>query len=111
MPVSGELLQELRRYRLAHDLPALPARADDLPLLLPFRGPPRALSRSAVHDAIKAIFADAAAWLRSRGPAFADRADELGRASAHWLRHYMPFRIMSCNLVMAHFSGQTGDAV
>ncbi|MEM5388316.1 tyrosine-type recombinase/integrase [Paraburkholderia phymatum] len=87
VPVSGELLQELRRYRLAHGLPALPARADELPLLLPFRGPPRALSRSAVHDAIKAIFADAAAWLRSRGPAFADRADELGRASAHWLRH------------------------
>lgn len=26
-------------------------------------------------------------WLRSKGPEFADRADELERASAHWLRH------------------------
>ena len=73
--VSGELLQEVRRYRLAHGLPALPARSDDTPLLLPLRGPARGLSRSAVHDAIKAIFA--AAWLRSRGAEFADRTDEL----------------------------------
>ena len=30
--------------------------------------------------------------------------------TAHMLRHYIPFRIMSCNRVMARFSGQTGDA-
>jgi site-specific recombinase XerD len=85
--VSGELLQELRRYRLAHGLPAVPAHSDDTPLLLPLRGPARGLSRSAVHDAIKAMFAGAAVSLRSRGAEFADRADELERASAQWLRH------------------------
>jgi hypothetical protein len=37
-------------------------------------------------------------------------ADKLRRASPHWTRHYIPFRIMSCNRVMARFSGQTGDA-
>jgi site-specific recombinase XerC len=40
-----------------------------------------------VHDAIKAVFAGAAAWLRARGPEFTGRAEELERASAHWLRH------------------------
>nr|WP_323074092.1 tyrosine-type recombinase/integrase [Mycetohabitans endofungorum] len=60
---------------------------EDTPLVVPFRGPRRGLSRSALHDAIKRIFRDAASWLRARGPAFADRADELVRASAHWLRH------------------------
>jgi integrase len=87
VPASPELIAELRRYRTANSLAALPARAEDLPLILPFRGTARCLSRSAVHDAIKAVFAGAAAWLRSRGPEFADRADELDRASAHWLRH------------------------
>jgi hypothetical protein len=36
-------------------------------------------------------------------------AEKLRRASPHWMRHYVPFRIMSCNRVMARFSGQAGD--
>jgi site-specific recombinase XerD len=60
---------------------------DDTPLLIPFRGKSRYMSRSAVHDAIRSVFGNAAAWLRARGPAFTDRAGELDRASAHWLRH------------------------
>jgi integrase/recombinase XerD len=32
------------------------------------------------------------------------------RVWTHMLRHYIPFRIMSCNRVMACFSGQAGDA-
>ncbi|TDG02540.1 hypothetical protein E1N52_39435 [Paraburkholderia guartelaensis] len=27
----------------------------------------------------------------------------------HTLRHYVPFRIMSCSLLMAHFSGQVDN--
>ncbi|MCC8391513.1 tyrosine-type recombinase/integrase [Paraburkholderia sp. MMS20-SJTR3] len=87
VPVSGELIQELRSYRTMNGLPALPSRSEDTPLVLPFKGRNRCLSRSAIHDAIKGIFAGAATWLRARGPQFADRADELERASAHWLRH------------------------
>jgi site-specific recombinase XerD len=30
--------------------------------------------------------------------------------SPHVIRHYLPFRIMSCSRVMARFSGQTADA-
>ncbi|WP_246174197.1 tyrosine-type recombinase/integrase [Paraburkholderia hayleyella] len=87
VPASAELIAEMSRYRLAHGLSALPTRAEETPLILPLSGAMRCLSRSAVHDAIKRIFADAAGSLRSRGLAFADRADELEQASAHWLRH------------------------
>ena len=87
IPASPELIAELARYRKANGLPPLPGRSDDTPLLIPFRGKRRCMSRSAVHDAIKSVFGNAAAWLRARGPEFTDRADELDRASAHWLRH------------------------
>lgn len=87
VPASPELVAELARYRKANGLPSLPGRADDTPLLIPFRGKRRCMSRSAVHDAIKSVFGNAATWLRARGPEFTDRADELDRASAHWLRH------------------------
>ncbi|KVN88824.1 tyrosine-type recombinase/integrase [Burkholderia ubonensis] len=87
VPASPELIAELGRYRKACSLPPLPSRAEATPLVVPFRGQARCLSRSAVHDAIKGVFNGAAAWLRARGPEFADRADELERASAHWLRH------------------------
>lgn len=87
VPASPELIQELKRYREAMGLSALPTRADETPLILPFRGKARCLSRSAVHDAIKSVFSGAATWLRGQGPEFSDRADELERASAHWLRH------------------------
>jgi site-specific recombinase XerD len=87
VPVSVELVQELRSYRTQNGLAALPTRSEETPLVIPFKGRNRCLSRSAIHDAIKGIFSGAASWLRARGPAFADRADELERASAHWLRH------------------------
>ena len=87
VPVSTDLVNELRLYRVANGLRPLPSRSEETPLLIPFKGSNRCLHRSAVHDAIKRVFRDAAAWLRSRGPEFSDRADELERASAHWLRH------------------------
>ncbi|MFL9921521.1 tyrosine-type recombinase/integrase [Paraburkholderia fungorum] len=87
VPASPELVAELGRYRKVNGLPPLPGRTDDTPLVIPFRGKRRCMSRSAMHDAIKSVFSNAAAWLRTRGPEFTDRADELDRASAHWLRH------------------------
>ncbi|CAE6806310.1 tyrosine-type recombinase/integrase [Paraburkholderia nemoris] len=87
VPASPELVAELARYRQANGLPPLPGRTDDTPLVIPFRGKRRCMSRSAVHDAIKNVFGNAAAGLRARGPEFKDRAGELDRASAHWLRH------------------------
>jgi site-specific recombinase XerD len=87
VPVSVELIQESRSYRLSNGLAALPTRSEETPLVIPFKGRSRCLSRSTLHDAIKGIFGGAALWLRTKGPEFADRADELERASAHWLRH------------------------
>ena len=66
VPASPELIAELVRYRKACGLPPLPSRADETPLVVPFRGTPRCLSRSALHDAIKRVFNGAAAWLRAR---------------------------------------------
>lgn len=77
-------MTELARSRKANGLPSQPGRTDDSPLLIPFRG--KSMSRSAVHDAIRSVFGNAATWLRARGSEFSDRADELDRASAHWLR-------------------------
>lgn len=87
LPASPDLIAELRRYRLANNLPALPGRSDETPLVIPFRGIARCMTRSALHDAMKSVFSNAAAWLRAKGPEYEDRADELKRASAHWLRH------------------------
>jgi len=87
VPASPELIEELARYRKANGLPPLPGRADETPLVIPFRGKSRCMSRSAMHDAIRSVFGKAATWLRACGPEFTDRADELDRASAHWLRH------------------------
>lgn len=87
VPVSAELIQELRAYRVACGLSALPGRGEAVPLVIPYKGKMRCLTRSALHDAMKAIFAGAATWLRAKGPEYFDRASELERASAHWLRH------------------------
>jgi site-specific recombinase XerD len=87
LPVSPELIVELSRYREANGLSRLPRYREETPLVMPFAGKMRNLSRSALHDAIKGIFEGAAKWLRSRGPDHHDSAAELERASAHWLRH------------------------
>jgi site-specific recombinase XerD len=50
-------------------------------------GSPAPLTRAALHAIVKDVFAAAADRLRARGEAFASRADLLGQASAHWLRH------------------------
>jgi site-specific recombinase XerD len=40
-----------------------------------------------VHRIVKAVFSGTADALRARGETHAARADQLGQASAHWLRH------------------------
>jgi hypothetical protein len=83
VPASPVLIVELARYQQACGLPSLAGRASTTPLVMPFKGPHRCLSRSVLRDAIKNIFSRTATWLRARGHEFAERADELDRASAH----------------------------
>ncbi|MCG1018410.1 MULTISPECIES: hypothetical protein [Burkholderiaceae] len=86
VPASPELTAELARYRQACGRPPLTDRTETTPLIMPFKDQRRCLSRSALQDAIKDIFSRTATWLCARLE-FTDRADELDRASAHWLTH------------------------
>ncbi|NIA54185.1 tyrosine-type recombinase/integrase [Massilia sp. TW-1] len=88
LPVPPDMLDAFRAYREAFELTPLASRTDRTPLVLSSRS--RALARitdEAAAEAIKAIFADAAAVAATRGDA--DTAATLRQASAHWLRHSM----------------------
>ena len=85
VPVGEDFIAERVRYRLAMGLPAQCAQLEDLPLVLPLRGEPRALSRMALHSMVKSIFERACERLRALGRA--DDAAALSAASAHWVRH------------------------
>jgi integrase len=103
IPVSNELLGELMRYRQAHGLEPLPTRNEVTPLLLPFRrragnAAGEGVNRKSVHNAIKAVFEKAADWTEARGGEYVEHAAHIREASAHWLRHYVPFLTMSGNV-------------
>jgi site-specific recombinase XerD len=87
IPVSKDLVAELTSYRRQPGLTLHPDRDESTPLLIPLRGDSHNMTTMAVHKAVKRIFTEAADWLETRGPEFADRAAELRGASAHWLRH------------------------
>lgn len=87
VPATGELMVELARYRRENGLAPFPVAGENVPLLLPVSGKPRALKRGIAHRIVKTVFERTAARLRSRGPVFASRAEALDHASAHWLRH------------------------
>lgn len=88
LPVPPEMLAAFRDYRAAFGLPPQTARGDDTPLVLSSRGVALArITDEAASDALKAIFAAAAADADKLGDA--DMAATLRQASAHWLRHSM----------------------
>jgi integrase len=110
VPASLELIDELRCYRKGNGLSPLPKRFEELPLVLPFRGTTRCLSRSAVHDAIKSVFATTASWLRSQGRDSVDLADQLDRASAHWLRHTAGFDMVDSGIDLGSVRDNLGHS-
>ena len=106
IPVTRALLSSLMAYRQAFGLPAMPTHGDETPLLLSSRtkavqigdktikhvndrrffGAWRAIgTRQGLYKIVKERLALAGEALRDTG-AF-DLADELDRASPHWLRH------------------------
>ncbi|QJD93251.1 tyrosine-type recombinase/integrase [Duganella dendranthematis] len=88
LPVPPEMLAAFRDYRAAFGLPPQTGRSDDTPLVLSSRGVALArITDEAASDALKAIFAAAAADADKLGDA--DMAATLRQASAHWLRHSM----------------------
>jgi site-specific recombinase XerD len=87
VPATAEMMTELGTYRRTRGLPALPSPGEATPLVLPIGQSFRPLTRAALHRIVKDVFSGAAEALRARGEDQAHRADRLGQASAHWLRH------------------------
>ncbi|MDX2219219.1 MAG: tyrosine-type recombinase/integrase [Burkholderiales bacterium] len=87
VPATDELMIELSRYRRACGLTPLPMPEDPTPLILPIGGKVRRLTRMALHDIVKRIFAEAASQIRRRSTDQEPAAILLEKASAHWLRH------------------------
>lgn len=88
LPVSLEMLAAFQAYRAAFGLLPKTSRDDATPLILNTRGRQRvAVTDEAASNAIKSLFAAAAALAHGEGDA--DAAAALRNASAHWLRHTM----------------------
>jgi site-specific recombinase XerD len=87
VPATQEMMIELQRYRRENGLSPYPAPNETTPLVLPIGKSREALTRAALHSIVKKVFEGAAERLRSRGEGFSARANQLERASAHWLRH------------------------
>ena len=87
VPATAEMMAELSAYRRERGLPALPSQREDTPLVLPIGQSLKPLTRAALHRIVKKVFSGAGDALRARGETHAPRADQLQRASAHWLRN------------------------
>lgn len=87
VPATSEMMTELARYRRECGLAPFPSPGEETPLVLPIGKNKKSMTRAALHNIVKMVFEKAAAELKLRGPDFAGRAEQLSRASAHWLRH------------------------
>jgi len=88
LPVPEDMLAAFRAYREAYGLPPVAARADRTPLVLSSRSRTvKRLTDEAAAEALKGVFAEAAAAAERAGEA--DSAASLRHASVHWLRHSM----------------------
>lgn len=87
VPATGELMEELSRYRRELGLTLYPIQGEPTPLLLPIGGKMRSLSRGGIHEIVKHLFAATGQRLRLRGVDYANDVLRVERASAHWLRH------------------------
>jgi site-specific recombinase XerD len=83
--VSDELLQALKRYRLALGLTPLPSPYENFPLIAKTRGKGPITSSSQIRIIVQRCFDRSIARLRQDG--FTEDADALSQATVHWLRH------------------------
>jgi integrase/recombinase XerD len=87
VPATAEMMAELGAYRRERRLSPLPSPDEPTPLVLLIGQSLRPLTRAALHRIVKQVFSGAARTLRARGEEYAQHANRLEQASAHWLRH------------------------
>lgn len=85
VPVTGELIGELRAYRQSWSMSSLPNSSENIPLILPIIGKIKPMARSAIHEIVKGVMLETANRLESTGQAW--MASQIAQASTHWLRH------------------------
>lgn len=83
--VSNDMLESLKRYRLARGLPALPAPGETTPLIHKTRGRGGITSTRQIRVIVQQCFTRAQEKMRRDG--FMEEADRLSAATVHWLRH------------------------
>lgn len=83
--VAEQVIVELRQYREAHGLEALPRPGESRPLILPLTGAEKQLARGAISQMIHHILNRTAERLRKRGPDWHAQAEEIAGASTHWI--------------------------
>lgn len=85
IPVTPDLLRELKAYRDAFGLSSLPIPGEQIPLIFSLGPSRKAITRQTLHKVLEFAFDEAATQFRNEG--LANDADRLEAASAHWLRH------------------------
>ncbi|MBP1599268.1 MAG: site-specific recombinase XerD [Acidobacteria bacterium] len=108
VPATSEMMTELARYRRECGLSPYPSPGEATPLVLPIGKNMKSMTRAALHNIVKTVFEKAAVELRLRGPEFAGRAEQLSRASAHWLRHTAGSHMADGNLDLRHVRDNLG---
>lgn len=108
VPATEELMVELARYRSELSYPPYPVPGESTPLLLPIGGKPKAMTRGAVHEIFKVIFAKTAQRLGQRGPEHAADAERMTQASAHWLRHTAGSHMANNDVDLRHVRDNLG---
>lgn len=106
VPATQELMLELSRYRREKGLPPFPVPGEPTPLLLPIGQQRRFLTRSAAHLMVKSVFKAAAERIRAKGLEW--EAQQVERASAHWLRHTAGSHMANSQVDLRHVRDNLG---
>ncbi|HHH9441321.1 TPA: tyrosine-type recombinase/integrase [Pseudomonas aeruginosa] len=83
--VRPDYLKYLKRYRLSRNLPPLPAKGENTPLLTKRNGAPD-LSDRHIRDIVQVVFDRALRKMQEEGRDEED-VNDLRSATLHWLRH------------------------
>lgn len=111
VPVTEELMTELVSYRTFKGLPPYPLANEEYPLVLPIGHKKfKPLTRAAIHNIVKRIFIETAAYLRELGPEYEGEALHVEQASTHWLRHTAGTHMIEQDMDLLHVRDTLGHS-